>query len=202
MLAYVFWHRSAAGVETAAYEQALERFHRSLAHSPPSGFRGSSTLRAAELPWLAGPDGTREGGAGGYEDWYLVDSWESLGVLEGAAVSRGHVTAHEQAARRAGAGAGGVYRLLDGAAVPAQARLSVWVSRAPGRPDPALADLLEDGMERERSSLWRRCMVLGPAPEFCLLSVGETLEPETGVAPRRLPAGWTAHVSARAAIGA
>ena len=53
MLAYLFWHRPAAQVEQAAYEQALERFHRSLAHQPPSGFRGSACLRLDELPWLA-----------------------------------------------------------------------------------------------------------------------------------------------------
>ncbi len=34
MLAYLSWHRAAAGVEQTAYEQSLERFHRSLAAPP------------------------------------------------------------------------------------------------------------------------------------------------------------------------
>ncbi|MEA2141432.1 MAG: ketol-acid reductoisomerase, partial [Solirubrobacteraceae bacterium] len=45
MLAYLSWHRAAAGVAQDAYEQALERFHRSLAHRPPSGFRSSAAMR-------------------------------------------------------------------------------------------------------------------------------------------------------------
>jgi len=40
MLAYLSWHRPAPEVEASTYERALERFHRSLAHQTPSGFRG------------------------------------------------------------------------------------------------------------------------------------------------------------------
>ncbi len=73
MLAYISWHRPAAGVDVATYESALEGFHHSLARRPPSGFEGSCVFRAAELPWLApvaqDPPGTRAG----YEDWYLLD---------------------------------------------------------------------------------------------------------------------------------
>ena len=52
MLAYIAWHRPAPDVDPAAYEHAIERFHSSLAHRPPSGFDGSVAFRAAELPWL------------------------------------------------------------------------------------------------------------------------------------------------------
>ncbi|MGO9487475.1 MAG: hypothetical protein ACLQBB_00425 [Solirubrobacteraceae bacterium] len=194
MLAYVFWHRPAHGVGDEAYERALLRFHRSLARQPPSGFQGSAPLRAVDLPWLEGPSGAR---GGGYEDWYLLDSWDALGVLEAAAVARGHVTAHDEAARRAGAGAGAVYRLLEGSATPDQARLAAWVSPAGGQADPKLADLLEDGMDPGASSLWRRSLVLGPAPELCLLSASAALEACTGLAATRLPAGWTVQSAAR-----
>jgi hypothetical protein len=190
MLAYVYWHRPASGVTAASYEQALSRFHHSLRRSPPSGFLGSVTLRAPELPWLGS-------GSDGYEDWYLLESWASLGVLEAAAVARGHLTAHEQAARRSGVGAGAVYRLLEGNGTPSQARLAVWVAPERAGSPPAIADLLGDGIDPAAASLWRRALVLGPAPELCLLDTAPALEPNTGLAPGRLPAGWTAVAAAR-----
>ena len=52
----------------------------------------------------------------GYEDWYLVDDWAAIGVLEEAAVSHGHLSAHEQIAGRSGLSTGSVYRLIEGEA--------------------------------------------------------------------------------------
>ena len=87
MLAYLFWHRAAAGVELTAYEQALERFHRSLAHRPPSGFRGSAALRLRELPWLAPvPGAARTPPAMRTGTWSTTA--RRVGVLEEAAVAR------------------------------------------------------------------------------------------------------------------
>jgi len=193
MLAYVFWHRATAGVEQAAYEHALERFHRSLAHRPPSGYRGSAALRLPELPWLE-PLGGGEA-APGYEDWYLIDDWSAVGVLEEAAVSRGHLTAHDAAAARTGAAAGAIYRLIEGCP-RLDAERAVWVKHKPGHEPPSLGALLGDGMAPERDGLWRRCMVLGPAPEHCLLA-GES---PPGAAPGRLPAGWSAQTLGRETI--
>lgn len=190
MLAYVFWHRPAVGVAEGEYEAALQSFHRSLAHDPPSGLTGNATLRADALTWLAG-----EGQ--GYEDWYTVEGWSALGVLEAAAVSRGHESAHRDAARRAGVGTAAVYRLIEGALEPARAQLAAWVGRPAANDDPSLAQLLGDGVPPSEGSLWQRCLVLGPAPEFCLLLGAEELPAETGLAPARLPAGWSANVSAR-----
>jgi hypothetical protein len=191
MLAYVFWHRPADGVAAEDYEQALTHFHRSLAHAPPSGLLGSATLRAQRLPWLA------PGDQGGYEDWYLIESWSAVGVLEVAAVSRGHEGAHHEAARRLGAGTAAIYRRLEGNASPADCRLSVWVSRPPGEDDPTIANLLDDGVRRDEASLWQRALVLGPAPEFCLLHTAPQLPPDTGLGAERLPAGWRATSAAR-----
>ena len=190
MLAYVFWHRAAPGVHADDYERALVRFHHSLAENPPAGFASSLTLRAAALPWLAG-----EGA--GYEDWYLVENWTALGVLEAAAVSRGHAGAHDSAARAMGTGTGAVYRLLEGAQSLADMHTAVWVTRPPGVDDPQLADLLEDGFDPGRSALFQRCLVLGPAPELCLLSAETHLDAETGVAATRLPEAWRATSAAR-----
>jgi hypothetical protein len=193
MLAYVFWHRAAAGAEQASYEQALERFHRSLAHQPPSGYRGSAAVRLPELPWLAPLAGADC--APGYEDWYLLDDWSAVGVLEEAAVSRGHLTAHAAAAARVGAGTGAIYRLFEGCP-KLDAERAVWVKHKPRHQPPSLGALLGDGMDPKRDGLWRRCLVLGPAPEYCLLAA----EPPAGVAVDRLPGNWTAQTLAREMI--
>jgi hypothetical protein len=195
MLAYLSWHRPAAAVQQAAYEKALEHFHRSLGHRPPSGFRGSAALRLAELPWLSPVEGADEA-AVGYEDWYLLDDWAAVGVLEEAAVARGHETAHHAIATRSGAATGSVYRLLEGSARPSVVGVAVWVSHQPGHDRSSPAALLGDGMDPARDGLWRRCLGLGPAPEFCLLAA----EAPPGVAPSRLPSGWSARVLARDVI--
>jgi hypothetical protein len=179
VLAFLAWHRAAPGVERAAYEGALERFHRSLAHRRPSGFRGSASVRVEQVPWLDGAV---------YEDWYVVEDWAALGVLEEAAVSRGHVSAHDAAASLTGMETAAVYRLLEGSADPGRASMAVWVSAARGHTRPALAQLLGDGIDPERDGLWQRCLVLGPAPEYCLLA---GVAP-AGVASSRLAHGWTA----------
>jgi hypothetical protein len=199
MLAYLSWHRAAAEVDPAAYEQALERFHRSLAHRPPSGFRGSASFRLDELPWLAPAAAVGAGQAdeqAGYEDWYLLDDWSAVGVLEEAAVSRGHFTAHDRVASLAGVATGSIYRLIEGCARLDGAAVAVWVSRAPGHEHPSLAALLGDGMQPDLGGLWRRCLGLGPAPEFCLLAS----EAPPGVASTRLPSGWSARVLAHDVI--
>jgi hypothetical protein len=195
MIAYLSWHRAAAGVVQEAYEQALTRFHRSLAHRPPSGFRSSAAMRLSELPWLAGVDGAARD-APGYEDWYLLDDWAAVGVLEEAAVARGHESAHHAIASRAGAAAGSVYRLVEGSARPQAEGVAVWVAREAGHDPPSLGALLGDGMDPRRDGLWRRCLGLGPAPEYCMLA-GET---PAGVAASRLPGGWVAHSVAREAV--
>ncbi len=215
MLAYLSWHRPAPTVEQSVYEHALERFHRSLAHRPPSGFRGSMAFRASELPWLApaeppapsapapsapasstpasstpGEHGQADGrsvSGAGYEDWYLLDDWAAVGVLEEAAVSQGHVSVHEQLASRALVATSAVYRLVEGHAPLASARVAVWVGRPRGHERPSLEALLGDGMDPATGCLWRRCLGLGPAPEFCLLAT----EVPAGVAAGRLPKGWT-----------
>ncbi len=202
MLAYLFWHRPHDTVAPEAYEQALVAFHRSLAHSRPVGLCASALFRVAELPWLApGTDAEEERGGElhtAYEDWYIVEDYGALGILNEAAVGRGHSTAHDQAARRFGVGSGGLYGLVEGdraeldrhGGLIGEASLAVWVGRPPGSRRRGLGELLGDGMDPHHASLWRRQLVLGPAPEFCVLAS----EIPPGVAPTRLPAGWTARV--------
>lgn len=188
MLAYLLWHRPREGVDQEAYEQAALRFHRSLHRAPPAGLRRCALLGVGSAPWL--------GGDGWYEDWYLLDDFCALGVLNEAAVAAGHRGAHDAIARLFGEGSAGVYRLLEGAGDALPLGHAIWVSRPAGAVAPPLGDMLGDGMDRERSSLWRRQLVLGPAPEYCVLSN----EPPAGVSPARLPAGWRASALRRKVI--
>jgi hypothetical protein len=199
MLAYVFWHRPQDDVAVAAYEQAQIAFHHSLGHAPPAGFQSSAVFRVAGLPWFAGP---------GYEDWYFVEDYTALGVLNMAAVSHGHRTVHDAVAHRFGAGAGGLYGLSEGhppvepGALDGES-VAIWVGRLPGVERRALGELLGDGMDSRHASLWRRQLVFGPAPEFCLLSGDRSkLGLPAGVAPTRLPEGWTASVFEREVLWA
>jgi hypothetical protein len=199
VLAYVFWHRPLDDAAVEVYEHAEIAFHRSLAHAPPAGFQGSATFRVAGLPWFEGR---------GYEDWYFVEDYTALGVLNMAAVGHGHRTAHDGVAHRFGAGAGGLYGLIEGHP-PAdlgpgafdEESAAIWIARAPGIERRGLAELLGDGMDARHASLWRRQLVFGPAPEFCLLGSDQTkIGQPAGVAPTRLPTGWTATVFEREAL--
>jgi len=189
MLAYVFWHRPLAGTATESYEHDQDRLHRSLAARPPEGFLGSVCFRAGDLPWLG------EGGSG-YEDWYLIDDWAALGVLRQGVIAVGHHSAHEAAARHAGTGTGGVYRLSEGSASLGDVRFAMWVTATREQPEDAVAALLlGDGLDVARAGLWRRELALGPAPEYCVL--GDTAP--DGLQDDRLPAGWTVERAAREA---
>ncbi len=198
MLAYLFWHRPRDDAATAAYEQAHIAFHRSLAHAPPVGFQGSAAFRVAKLPWLPPAAAAQGRPDSGYEDWYLVDDYAALGVLNEAAVGRGHRGAHDDAARRSGESAGGLYGFVEGHRPPpvVVTPLAVWVTQPRGSGRHELGELLGDGIDPRHASLWRRQLVLGPAPEFCLLAP----EPPAGAAPTRLPDGWRAVTIERKAL--
>jgi hypothetical protein len=124
---------------------------------------------------------------------------DQAGVLNAAAVGRGHLSAHDALARLAGPGTGSVYRLLEGSPSWRQARVAVWIEKPRGVEMPLLAALLGDGMDGAHSGLWQRQLALGPAPEYCLLAGEAPSGVRTGAAPR----GWSATVAAaRAAVSA
>jgi hypothetical protein len=156
LLAYVFFHRPAAGVDAHEYETALRRFHSSLAGAPPPGFIGSSTYRAG----------------GGYADWYLIDSSAALDALNEAAVTGARTASHDAAAHMSVDGAGKLLMRVSGES-PAGAGYEVRFSKPPGMGYPELYERLAPWTGRAEVSLWRRMMVLGPPPEFCLLAPSE-----------------------------
>jgi hypothetical protein len=88
----------------------------------------------------------------GYEDWYLVDDWAALGELNVAAVDANHRGRHDAAAGLAGEGWGGVYALVRGPAEPPPT--ARWQPKPPSDPEV---------------TVWQRQMMLGPAPEYCVV---------------------------------
>jgi hypothetical protein len=153
MLAYVFSHRPATGVDVVAYESALKAFHAALAGSPPSGFVRSSTFKVGD----------------GYSDWYLIESSAALDALNVAAVSGARSTHHDSAARMAIDGVGKLYSLVSGEP-PAGSGFEIQISKPPGVGYADHYERLRPYSSRPGVSLWRRMMVLGPPPEFCLLA--------------------------------
>ena len=162
-LAYVFWHPPASGEPVPDYEAALRTFHRALTGTPIAGLQATRTVRVPELPWLPG---------GGYEDWYILRGYGDLGELNDAAVDTTRRHAHNDIASRSGRGAGALYGLTVGnvAVMPAWV---TWLSKPRTMPYREFYDELFaclGSAERSLSAVavWRRQLVLGPAPEFCV----------------------------------
>ena len=154
MLAYVFWHwpNSRSG-DKEAYEHAQRRFHASLAALRPEGFVSSWSYELSGAPWLSNTPQ--------YEDWYLLEGSAALDTLNTAAVSPPIRAEHDAAASGAG-GVGGLYALRSGEATPAAGR-ATWFAKPIGESYQHLYERLPAD-----AAVWRRQMVLGPAPEFLL----------------------------------
>ena len=164
-LGYVFWHWPSQVVGTAEYERRLVVFQDSLKAHAPRGFIDALAFRVGPLPWSAPV-------SKGYEDWYLVEDFTSLGEINEAAVAKSNRASHDGVAAMAAGGAGGVYKLLQhGHGLPLRdARLATWFHKPAGTTYEALLESLEGSLKDRRADLWQRQMVLGPAPEFCIHS--------------------------------
>jgi len=87
-----------------------------------------------------------------------------------AAVAGAHKTPHDRTAHAAAGGAGGLYRFQGGALDPGDASAAAWLGKPDGMGYAAFEARLRGWTDGARVGLWRRQMVLGPAPEFCLLA--------------------------------
>jgi hypothetical protein len=147
MLAYVFWHRPRAGVSREAYEPRLLAFHSALGEAAVT----SASYRLEQLPFAS---------RDGYEDWYLVDDWSAIGTLSELAIQGVEGSRHETVAELSGESWGALYALVQGpAAAPAGV---MWTAKPPGE---GFDSLLQ---RHAGETVWRRQLVLGPAPELCV----------------------------------
>jgi hypothetical protein len=160
VLAYVFTHRPAANTDLEGYEDVLRRFHEELAGKRPRGFVRSLTYRLDSA----------------YSDWYLLEDSAALDPLNEAAVTGGRAAAHEAAARMAADGIGKLMTLAAGSP-DAEAPTETRFVKPSGMAYGDLYSTLERWTREPGTSLWRRMMVLGPPPEFCLLSPKEVALP-------------------------
>lgn len=159
MLAYVFWHWPYPDADVAAYESAERDFHAALAQAAPDGFLRSAAFRVdGEAPWLAGTPA--------YSDWYLVQNSAALDPLNTAAVAGVCEEPHQRLTRGMAAGAGGLHQLRSGELNLADVRHATWLVKPRDMPYATFYQQLAPAP----GSLWRRQMVLGPTPEFVVLS--------------------------------
>lgn len=169
MLAYVFFHRPAPNAGTIPYEAALRTFHESLAAAPPAGFLGASSYRIG----------------GGYADWYLVADSAALDRLNEAAVGDPALSSHDTVAHMSSEGAGKLFTLVSGEP-RTESGFETRFSKPRGMAYSELYERLRPLTVRPDVSLWRRMMVLGPPPEFCLASRSE-LDLPAEMSPETLP---------------
>ncbi len=162
-LAYVFWHWPRPDVPVARYEESLYEFHTSLRSSKTPGLVDAFSFRVGGLPW--GPGGSL------YEDWYVVQDFSALGTLNEAAVSGGNRQSHDAVAGHYMKGAGGVLKRVTGDLDPRDSAYSTWIDKPSGKTYLSYYDELGEHVGGLASSgLWRRQMVLGPSPQFCMHS--------------------------------
>jgi hypothetical protein len=169
MLAYVFWHQPAAGVAAAVYEEALRAFHRALRAHSPDGFRESAAFGFRGVPWFPAESG--------YMDWYAIADFTSLGLLNEAAVAGARQAPHDDVARLAGAGLGGLFKLVAGSACFEQMNFGTWMKKPEGMSYSALLARAASLIDPASMGLWQRQMNLGPGLEFCIGSPGRVAAP-------------------------
>jgi hypothetical protein len=159
VLAYVFWHVPVPGVPD--YEDRLAAFHEALRGERPTGIGLTATVALGAIPWLDG--------AAGYEDWYLVEDFSTLGVLNAAAVSGGRRAPHDAAAEVAHRGVAGVMGHVAGPLLPERPGWAAWLSKPSGMPYDAFHAALWEALGNDASA-WQRQMTLGPATEYCVVA--------------------------------
>jgi hypothetical protein len=179
MLAYVFWHRPNPQVGHVAYEDAIRRFQAALLQHPSPGLVAAASWRIEAAPWL--------GDQPGYEDWCLLEGSSAMDPLNAHAVVGERQPSHDVLAAQMAVGAGGLYAHVWGDPCPAQDSTVTWLTRPRGIDWRAALEPVRAAAPR--ATVWRRQMVLGPAPEFAVEIEGHAAIP--------VPDGWEARTVRR-----
>jgi hypothetical protein len=174
-LAYVFWHWPRPEVSRESYEKRLAGFLAALSADGPAGLVQALSFRVDSLPWAAQPGGI-------YEDWYVVENFTALGVLNDAAISAGAKGPHDVIAGDYMKGAGGLLRTITGKLPLREARFATWVEKPIGPSYQSYYDDVAKIVGDRKTDLWRRQLVFGPSPQFCIHSV-EPLEVPASLRP-------------------
>ncbi len=173
MLAYVFWHWPNPEVTSSRYEDLQRAFHAALASAAPPGFHSSIALRVeGSAPWLAG--------APAYADWYLLENSAAIDALNVSAVSGPCERPHAEVAQAMAAGAGSLFALrAETLSLPiSRARQATFLTKPRPKPYPEFYSEV-NAFAPDPATLWRRALVLGPTPEFVLLTPNPITAPSS-----------------------
>ncbi len=163
-LAFILWHRREHTAGATDYESHLEAFHGSLENRRPDGFLGSESWRFHSLGWI------RNGGPV-YEDWYLIEGFSALGLLNQQAVATPHAMSHDAVAGLAESGVGGLYQLeAGGINLGGPSLWCYWLTKPKSLRTPAFVEEASELARRSGASLWRRQLNMSPAVEYCFRS--------------------------------
>jgi len=101
-----------------------------------------------------------------------VEDYAALGVLNEAAVNVARSASHDAVAHLSSDGAGKLLTRVSGGAPPGGG-YEIRFSKPAGMDYRELYERLKPWTDQAELTLWRRMMVLGPPPEFCLLAPSE-----------------------------